>query len=214
MKKYQKKQIDFKLYMITDSSMFTRKQFENILTEAVLSGVKAIQLREKYLSARSLFSLAKKVNGICDEGKTSLLINDRVDIALAVGAEGVHLTTKSLSVAKTREIVGEKLLVGASAHSLEEVKSAEENGSDFVLFGPVFETESKKKYGPPQGLKKLETVTQKSNLPVFAVGGIDSCNASYCLDFGAQGVAVISAIQKSHNIPKTFDDFRKSLGTL
>lgn len=200
--------------MITNGAMFSREQFEIILTKAVHSGVKAIQLREKNLSARALFSLAKKVKTICIEGQTRLLINDRVDIAMAVGVEGVHLTTKSLPVAQTREIVGEKFLLGVSTHSLEEVKSAEENGSDFVLFGPVFETESKKKYGHPQGLKKLEEVCQKSNLPVFAVGGIDDYKARYCMDSGAHGVAVISAIMNSHNIVKTLDNFRKSLGTL
>ncbi len=214
MKKYEKQLIDFKLYMITDSAMCAPDQFDRILNEAVHSGVKAFQLREKKISGLSLFNLTNKVKSICAGEQTNLFINDRVDIAMAAGTTGVHLTSKSLSVRQTREIVGDALLVGASTHSLGEIEEAEEDGCDFVLFGPVYETESKKQYGPPQGLDKLNEVSRKTQMPVFAVGGIDSNNARHCLDSGAHGVAVISAIMKSKNIAATCNDFRRSLGTL
>jgi len=171
-------------------------------------------LREKKLSTVNLYHLAKKVKSICRERKTYLLINDRVDVSLAVTADGVHLPTNSLPIPQTRKIIGEEALIGVSTHSLDEIKIAEDNACDFALFGPVFETESKKKYGPPQGLQKLNEVCRNSTIPVFAVGGIDSRNAPHCMDAGAHGIAVISAIMKSQNIPETVDNFRKSLGSL
>ncbi len=123
---------------------------------------------------------------------TRLLVNDRADIARAAGADGVHLTTQSLSASVVRRCFGSELLVGVSTHSLAEVCAAESEGADFAVFGPVFETPSKARYGGPLGLTRLaEAARTVAPFPVIALGGVTRDNASECLRAGARGVAGI-----------------------
>ena len=125
--------------------------------------------------------------------KTRLLVNDRADVARAAGADGVHLTAHSLPADVVRDICGPEFLIGVSTHSLAEAQAARGSGADFVVFGPVFETESKRAFGPPQGLAKLRKVTrQLDGFPVLAIGGITLENAAECFAAGASGIAGIS----------------------
>ena len=132
---------------------------------------------------------------------THLLVNDRSDIARAAGADGVHLTTQSLPVDVVRKSCGAEFLIGASTHSLDAARAARAAGADFVVFGPVFETESKRAYGQPQGLDKLSEVTRElGEFPVLAIGGVTLENAGACFEAGASGVAAIRLLNDPENL--------------
>jgi thiamine-phosphate pyrophosphorylase len=139
-----------------------------------------------------LFELVARAAEITRGSQTRLLVNDRSDIARAAGADGVHLTAQSLPVEVVRNICGAEFLIGVSTHSLDEARTAQGAGADFVVFGPVFETDSKRAYGAPQGLDKLrEVACALGEFPVVAIGGITVENVSECFEAGAKGVAAI-----------------------
>ena len=188
------------LYLITrgattESTDATSVEFQSVLSQvsaAVIAGIQLIQLREKQLTARVLFELTRSVLEITRGTSTRVLVNDRADIAAGAGANGVHLTTNSLEPKIIRQSFGEEFLIGASTHSLEEAVAAREGGADFAVFGPVFETSSKTRYGPPVGLDKLsETCWALDPFSILALGGISKDNAVQCLHAGASGVAGI-----------------------
>ena len=159
----------------------------------VAAAVPLVQLREKSLSARVLYELAIRAAEIAKGSTTRLLVNDRFDIARAAGADGVHLTSRSLPPSVVRPICGPDFLIGVSTHALEEALNARAEGADFIVFGPVFETPSKQIYGAPQGLEKLRDVTNALHgFPVLAIGGINRDNTADCLSAGASGIAGIS----------------------
>ncbi|HVG19613.1 MAG TPA: thiamine phosphate synthase [Blastocatellia bacterium] len=158
-----------------------------------------IQIRERDLSARELFSLAERAAGVATDAKSRLLINDRADAAASIGC-GVHLTTRSLPASAVRGAFGPDMLIGASTHNIEEADAAEGGGADFIVFGPVFETESKKAYGPPVGLGALRAAALRSQIPVLALGGIKETNFQYALGAGAAGVAAISLFTEADDL--------------
>jgi thiamine-phosphate pyrophosphorylase len=163
---------------------------------AVAAALPLVQIREKSLSARVLYELATQAAAISQGSRTRLLVNDRFDIARAAGAEGVHLTTRSLPTAVVRQLCGENFLIGVSTHSLETALNARAEGADFVVFGPVFETPSKQIYGEAQGLDKLREVTNVLHgFPVLAIGGVNLDNVAQCFQAGASGFAAIRLFQ-------------------
>ena len=155
-------------------------------------------------------SLARDLRTLTRNFGAHLLINDRVDVALAVNADGVHLGQKSLPVDAVRQVAG-SLLIGVSAHSLSEAREAEEGGADFITVGPVFDTPSKRMYGPPLGPDLLARIVQAIHLPVFAIGGINLQNLRDIASCGISGVAVISAILSA---PSVFDATRNMASEL
>ncbi|HKN23935.1 MAG TPA: thiamine phosphate synthase [Candidatus Acidoferrum sp.] len=169
------------------------------MENAAGAGVDWIQIREKDLTGRELAALvAEAVRRIARPCR--ILVNDRLDVAMAVGAGGAHLGEQSMPIEDARRFVKEKncggdFLVGASAHSLEAAQAAEKDGADFVIFGPVYETPSKAAYGPPQGLSRLSTVCERVCVPVIAIGGITIQNARECTAAGASGIAAIRLFQ-------------------
>jgi thiamine-phosphate pyrophosphorylase len=168
--------------------------------QALQGGVGAVQLREKDLPVRVLLDLAGDLRNLTRDYGARLFINDRLDVAMAVEADGVHLGQQSLSVEAVRRVAGNSLRIGVSTHCLSEAKEAEKEGADFIVFGPVYETPSKKVYGPPVGMARLEEVVRNVGIPVFAIGGIRSENLLEVLSGGAFGVAVISAILGAESI--------------
>lgn len=163
-----------------------------MVERAVAAEISLVQIREKSLSARVLYELTTRAAAITRGTATRLLVNDRFDIARAAGADGVHLTTRSLPAGLIREICGDDFLIGVSTHSLEEALNARAEGADFIVFGPVFETPSKQIYGEPQGLEKLREVAESlASFPVIAIGGISRENADECYRAGASGIAGI-----------------------
>jgi thiamine-phosphate pyrophosphorylase len=161
---------------------------------AARGGAGAIQLREKDLSARELYALGARLQTLLAPYNVPLLINDRLDVALALDAAGVHLAGHSLPPAQARRVLGPTKLLGVSTHSVEDARQAMDEGADFIVFGPVYETPSKLAYGPPQGLQLLTVVTQAVTIPVLAIGGIEPSNVSQVLQAGAYGIALIRAV--------------------
>jgi thiamine-phosphate pyrophosphorylase len=188
------------VYMITDRRVQTPDQeltsLIDLAARAAAAGVDMVQVRERDLSARDVFQLAEAISTAIRGTETRVLINDRADIAACAGA-GVHLTTRSLTPGVVREAFGPDLLVGASTHTIEEAEAAERDGADFVVFGPVFETASKKEYGEPVGLEALGHAAARLRIPVLALGGINISNFARALDSGAAGVAGISIFSET-----------------
>lgn len=187
----------FHLYLVTDRTQTRGRDLLWISEQALDAGVKAIQLREKDLGGKDLFQVAEKMSRLCQTYGSSLFINDRIDIALAVDAAGVQLGNASVDIETARRLLGSHKMIGVSTHSLREALLAEKSGADFVLFGPVYFTPSKALYGSPQGLKALEEIVAKSPLPVYAIGGITPENVGEVKRAGAFGVALISAIMST-----------------
>jgi len=162
----------------------------DVVRAALAGGARLVQLREKDLEGGELYALATALVAECRSAGARLLVNDRIDVALAAGADGVVLPADSFPTDAARALVGEGRLVGRSTHSIEEVEVAARDGCDFALYGPVFETPSKAAFGKPQGIARLADAA-KRGIPVFGVGGITIENAREVIEAGAHGVAVI-----------------------
>ncbi len=198
------KPLDFNIYLITDRRLFnTLDALYIAIEEALRTGIKAIQLREKDLSTRELLDIAYKMRELTSKYNAMLFVNDRVDIALAVNADGVHLTQSSMPTYAVRKILkdnssrknGAKTsLVGISTHNINEAKDAEKEGADFITFGPVYHTPSKIRYGEPLGIERLRDVCREVSIPVFGIGGIKPDKVKDVLNSGAYGIALISGI--------------------
>src|SRR5207249_2676862 len=172
-------------------------QILNQVSAAVAAGIDLVQIREKQLTARALFDLVSEAAQVSRGSKTRVLVNDRADIAAGAGAHGVHLTTQSLNAATIRKAFGDNFLIGASTHSSDEARQARDEGADFAVFGPVFQTKSKQEFGPPKGLKALSLVARElSGFPVLALGGISMANAADCFGAGAHGLAGIGLLSQ------------------
>lgn len=197
--------VEFKLYLITDRKQ-TRITLPDAVRLALKGGVRAVQLREKDLPIRELLALAQELRNITREFGAKLLINDRVDVAVAVGADGVHLGQQSMPPEAVRKIVGTNMLVGASTHNIEEALAAESGGADFITFGPVFTTPSKIRYGAPVGTNALAEIKKRVRIPIFGLGGINTDNIREVLKAGADGIAMISAIFAADDIQKAAED--------
>lgn len=181
-----------------------------LIQAAVTAEVDLVQVREKQLSASVLYQLAKRAVNIAKDSATKLLINDRSDIAAAANADGVHLTTTSLPTAVVRRSFGERFIIGVSTHSLAEANFARRDGADFVVFGPVFATASKREYGEPLGLAQLAQVcAELSPFPVLALGGVTEHNAADCLSAGAQGIAAIRELAQPETLADNVTEIRR-----
>lgn len=204
---------DFKLYLITDRTQTKGRDLLWLLEQALDAGVKAIQLREKDLAGRDLFLLAEKASKLCQNYGSSLFVNERIDIALAVNAAGVQLGKASVPIALARQLFGAQKMIGVSTHSLDEALEAQQQGADFLLFGPVYFTPSKAPYGAPQGVNKLKEIMEKLSLPVYAIGGIKMENILDLRSIGVAGVALISAIMSSDAPKKATRDLLRMIGS-
>jgi len=203
--------LDFDLYVVTDRQLTAGRPLHLVVEAALRGGARAFQLREKDLSPRDLYPLALEMRQLTRTYGAHLLINDRVDVALAVDADGVHLTTTSLPATVARQLLGPGRLIGVSTHSIAEAQTAADEGADFVVFGPVFYTPSKAPYGEPVGLNALQAVRAAINLPILAIGGVKKANLDQVLAAGASGIAVISAIISADDPTAASQDL---LGTL
>jgi thiamine-phosphate pyrophosphorylase len=197
------------IYLITSGETTsqttpTTKDFANVLKlveAAVVAEIDLVQIREKQLTDGVLYQLTEGAAAIRKGSVTRLLVNDRSDIASAAGADGVHLTSNSIPTGVVRNTFGSEFLIGVSTHSLTEATNANENSTDFIVFGPIFETSSKQQYGEPLGLTELAKVTSRLKpFPVLALGGITIERVSECVRAGAQGVAAIRMLSDARRL--------------
>ena len=181
-----------RLCLVTDSSVPLNAPIEEVVAEAVSGGVGMVQVREKTMPSGELYGLAKKLC-IVTRGKALLIINDRVDLALAVGADGVHLPSHSMPVCVAKRLGRESFLVGRSVHSVEEAMAAEADGADYLILGTIYGTASHPDR-PPSGPELIKSVKAQVSVPVYAIGGINASNAGEIMRVGADGIAVIRSI--------------------
>jgi thiamine-phosphate pyrophosphorylase len=185
---------ELRLCLVTDRTQTRGRELVAVVDECLAAGLPAVQVREKDLGAGDLAFLCRRLRPLTLDRGALLIVNDRVDVALAVGADAVQRTHASLPVEDIRALVDKRLRVGASVHSLEEAVEAEVKGADWVVFGPVYDTASKRAWGPPQGPARLERVAAALRIPVIAIGGMTPERVREVRGAGARGVAAISAI--------------------
>jgi len=202
--------MNFQLYYITDRRQIQSHTLDTCIAGAIAAGVDWVQIREKDLPARSLLALTEAaLESARREGRTRVMVNDRLDVALAAKAHGVHLGTRSMPVDLVRRLAPDEFVVGASCHSLAEALAAQAAGADYLLLGPIFATPSKLPYGPPLGLAKLREVTLQVSIPVFALGGITLDRALLCRQNGASGIAGIRIFQDCDSIEELVRELRE-----
>lgn len=200
-----------KLYLVSNSDQFESEDaFLDAIASALEGGVEIIQLREKNMPANKILNLGKKVKQLCLQYDATFILNDRVDIALLLEADGVHLGQDDLDVASAREILGENTIVGISTHVPEQALKAVEDGADYIGVGPVFATPTKQGR-TPVGLDYVKWVSENIQIPAFAIGGIDLENVDEVLKAGLNRISVVRAIINAPSPQKAANNFLKKL---
>ncbi len=194
----KKEDIDYSVYLVTDRRNKTDEEFLNIIEEAIKGGTTIVQLREKTASTKEFYELALKVKEITSRYDVPLLINDRIDIALAVDCEGVHIGQDDMPADIAREIIGEDKILGVSASTVEEAKKAEMDSADYIGSGAVFPTATKDD-ADSVSKEELKEIVDSIDIPVVAIGGITIENANTLKGSGIAGFSVVSAIMSAED---------------
>ena len=205
--------VDFRLYLVTDRGQTRGRPLTDVVEECLAAGLRAVQLREKDLPEPEFTALARSMREVTRRHGARLFINGRLEAALAVGAEGLQRGHDALALSALRSRAP-GLSIGASVHSVEEARAAERDRAGFIVFGPVYDTRSKRDYGPPQGVEALAKVVGAVNIPVFAIGGIAPKHVADVRARGAHGVAVISAILPAERPGEATKAFVEALGSV
>lgn len=201
----------FRLLLVTDRHLVRGLSLSTVLSQAIMAGVPAIQLRERDLPTGELLPLVREIHALAVPRVVPLILNDRVDLVLALNLDGVHLRADSLPVSAVRRLIGPNRLIGISTHSVEEVRRANHDRADYIIFGPIFDTPSKRSFGAPLGLNALADVCRESMVPIFAIGGITSGRVRDVRRAGAHGVAVMSALLTCADIDAAVREFGEAL---
>jgi len=196
------------LCYITDRKALEPAALLPRVVEAIGAGVDLVQIREKDLPTRPLLNLVHAAVDAARGTPTRVIVNDRLDVALACGAAGVHLGTQSMPASVVREHAPPGFLVGVSCHSLQDALAAQSDGASYIVFGPVYETRSKLGYGPPLGLARLQEAAAQLRIPVLALGGITVERVEACLEAGAAGIAGISIFQRCESVAERVRELR------
>ena len=200
-----------KLYLVTNSDNFESEDaFLDAVASALKGGVDILQLREKTMPANEILSVGKKIKQLCLQYDTTFIVNDRIDIAALLEADGVHLGQDDLDVISAREILGENAIVGISTHAPEQALKAVQDGADYIGAGPVFATPTKQGR-IPVGLEYVKWASENINIPFFAIGGINEKNVQEVISAGAKRIAVVRAIINSSSPQKSSEIFLKKL---
>ena len=205
-------QLDFRLYLVTDRRQTGGRPLAEVVEECLAAGLRAVQLREKDLPDAEFMALARSLSDVTRRVGARLFINGRLDVALAVGADGLQRGHDAPPVGALRSRAS-GLSIGASVHSIDEARAAEGDGADFIVFGPVYDTPSKRPNGPPQGVDALANVVKVVSIPVLAIGGITAGRVAAVRAAGAHGVAVISAILGAEHPGEATKQFIEALET-
>ena len=191
---FSRVQPDYSLYLVTDRSLSLGRSTLAIVQAAVRGGITCVQLREKNCSTRDFIDEARRLQPLLQQHRIPLIINDRVDVALAVGADGVHLGQSDMSLVDARRLVGNKVIIGISAENIDDAIVAEREGADYIGISPVFATDTKGDTAPPLGLDGIRLIRRAVQVPLVGIGGIHAGNIREILRAGADGAAVVSAI--------------------
>ena len=202
--------VDYSLCLVTDRTLSRGRSSEEIVSAAVRGGVTCVQLREKHCSTRDFIREARSLQPLLQHHKIPLIINDRLDVALAIGADGVHLGQSDMHIGDARRLVGEKMIIGISAENLNDAIVAEQEGADYIGISPVFSTDTKVDTAAPLGLEGISWIRRAVNLPLVGIGGINAGNVREIICAGADGVAVVAAIV-SADCPETAASELKNL---
>ncbi|MBW2976916.1 thiamine phosphate synthase [Candidatus Woesearchaeota archaeon] len=199
---------DNKLYVITESSISKGRSNEFIVEEAIRGGAEIIQLREKSWDKNKIKNEAVELLKICKKNNALFIVNDFVDIALEIGADGVHLGQSDMGIAEARRICRDKLILGLSAHSVEQAIKAEEDGADYITIGPIFKTRAK---NYTVGSAIIKEIKNKIKKPLIAIGGINKNNIDEVLSQGVKSVAVISAVVSADDVKEAAEELSNEL---
>ena len=186
--------IDYSLYLVTDRGLSKGRTTLDIVKAAVKGGVTCVQVREKECTTHAFIDEALAIRDFLKSRKVPLIINDRLDVALAVGADGVHLGQSDMPFSMAKAIVKDAMAIGISAESLEDAIRAEKEGADYIGVSPIYKTSTKTDTAPPLGLSGLKEIKAAVNIPLVGIGGLNAANAGEVIESGADGVAVVSAI--------------------
>ncbi len=200
--------IDYSLYLVTDRNLSRGRSTREIVAAAVAGGVTCVQLREKDCTTRSLIDEALSIRTLLKKRNIPLIINDRLDVALAVEADGVHLGQQDMPIRLAREIGGRSLIIGISAESVDDAVQAEQEGADYIGISPVFATPTKPDTGPPLGISGVDDIRRRVDIPLIGIGGINHSNSASVIAAGADGIAVVSAIVSAANPGSAARDLR------
>ena len=203
--------VDFSFYLITDRHQVQGRSLLDVCRVALEAGVRAIQLREKDLPTRPLLSLARELSRLATTQGARVVINDRIDLAMALGSGAVHLPARGMAPSVARRLMGQSAIIGISAHSAEDAQRADAAGADFVVLGPIFDTPSKRAFGPPIGLSELERARRCCRLPLFGIGGITPERVRDVRQAGAHGVAVIGRVMAANDVERACKEFLAQL---
>ena len=197
------------LYLVADSVVKNPKfTLEEIVEAAISGGVDIVQLRDKNDNSRLFYEKARSLKQICKKHDIPFIVNDRVDIALAVDADGIHIGNEDLPLPIVKRIAP-SMIIGFSASNIDEAIYGEENGADYIGIGTIFPTTSKSDAGDAIGTEKLKEITSKLNIPSIAIGGINPSNARSCIEAGANGIAVISAITLKDDVENAARELKR-----
>ncbi|MEJ5347012.1 MAG: thiamine phosphate synthase [Chloroflexus sp.] len=191
--------VDWRLYVVTDAGLSRGRSHRAVIEAAIVGGATVVQYREKHASTRQMIVEAQELRDLTRRAGVPLIVNDRVDVALAVDADGVHVGQDDMPVALARRLIGNKLL-GVSAHSLSEALQAVRDGADYLGVGPIFATTTKPDAASPIGLDGLRAIRQHVSIPIVAIGGINQANAADVMRAGADGIAVVSAVVAADDV--------------
>lgn len=208
-----KPKIDYSVYLVTDRDLMSTETIEEAIEQAIAGGTTLIQLREKECSSLDFYNTAVKVKEICDKNKVPLLINDRLDIALAVDADGVHVGQSDLPASVVRKIIGEDKIIGVSAGNLKDAVKAERDGADYIGVGAMYATGTKKD-AKPTSLETLKEIRKNVNIPIVVIGGINKDRIKDFKGIGIDGAAVVSAIIAQKDIKKAAMDIKEEIHKL
>ncbi len=200
---------DYSLYLVTDRGLSKDRTTLEIVEAAVSGGVTCVQLREKRCSTREFIDQALQIRPFLKSKGIPLIINDRLDIALAVKADGVHLGQSDMPLSMARKIVKKKMIIGISVESIDDAIYAEQGGADYLGVSPIFNTPTKIDTAPPLGLSGIKKIRAYTGIPLVGIGGINETNSSEVINNGAYGIAVVSAIVSAGNPEKAARTLRR-----
>lgn len=204
-----KREIDYSIYLVTDRHLMSTETLEEAVEQAIIGGCTLVQLREKDCSSLDFYNTAVKIKGITDKYNVPLIINDRLDIALAVDAAGVHVGQSDMPATIVRKIIGEDKIIGVSTGSLEEALKAQKDGADYLGVGAMYSTGTKKDANPTS-MEELKKIRENVTLPIVVIGGINKERVRDFNEINIDGLAIVSAIIAQKDIVQATKDIKSA----